>query len=98
MSGLFWNSSVRTVTDSTPIGQVKRAIGDRLVHAGYSDVRVDDAEVAGGKGNSWVSVADFPLGGARFQEVVMASGNTGEEARRASQEAVELIRGLRFFD
>jgi len=98
MASLWWNSRMRTTTNATPIGQVKDAIGHKLTESGYSNVRVTDQEVAGGKGSVWVSVADLHVNGPQFWEVVMASGNTTDETKRTADETVSLIKSIVFFD
>lgn len=86
------------MTEHTPIGQVKRAIGHKLTDSGYANVRVNDQEVVGGKGSVWVSVADFHIKGPDFWEVVMASGNTNDETRTVLNDAVTRIKSIQFFD
>ncbi|MFF7946265.1 hypothetical protein [Streptomyces griseorubiginosus] len=98
MASLWWNNRMRTVTDDTPIGQVKHAIGHKLTESGYTNVRVNDQEVAGGKGSVWVSVADFHINGPAFWEVVMAAGDSNDETQTVLNDAVDHIKSIQFFD
>jgi hypothetical protein len=97
MAALFWHSEVRMLSEATAnIGELKRVIQHSLGQKGFANTRVNNLEVAGGKNESWVSIAHFHIADRRFWEVVMCSGTTTDKAKATVDEAVAMLRGLRF--
>jgi hypothetical protein len=97
MAALWWHSEVRQVSEAlSGIGELKRVISGSLGQRGFTDVRVNDLEVAGGKNACWVSIAHFHIADRQYWEVVMGTGDNSDTTRATVDEVVALLRGLRF--
>jgi hypothetical protein len=97
MSALWWNSEVRIVSEAlSGIEELKFVISRSLPEKGFSDVRVNDLEVAGGKNNCWLSIGHFHIADRSYWEVVMCAGDTLETTKGVAEEVVALLRELRF--
>ena len=97
MAALWWNSEIRNVSEAlSGIGELKFVISNSLKGMGFSDVRSNNLEVAGGKNNTWVSIAHFHVVDRQYWEVVMGSGDNVEMTRGVVNEVVTMLRGLRF--
>jgi hypothetical protein len=77
------------------IGELKGVVADTLKERGFTDVRTNDLEVAGGKAGTWVSIGHFPVSGRDYWEVIMGSGDSNS-TKATVDEAVQILAGLRF--
>lgn len=97
MAALYWNCEVRVLGKAEAgIGEVKGVIEVKLQEDGFSDVRLNNLEVAGGKNGVWLSIAHFRIEDSRYWEVVMASGNSFDVAKNTVGEVVEMLHHLMF--
>lgn len=97
MASLWWNSEVRDVSVAlSGIGELKLVVSNALKEKGFSDVHINNLEVAGAKNGVWISIGHFHIADRRFWEIVMGSGDTGEQTKGIVNEVVTLLRGLRF--
>jgi hypothetical protein len=97
MASLWWNSEVRDVSVAlSGIGELKSVISNALNGKGFSDVHVNNLEVAGAKNGVWISIGHFHITDRQFWEIVMGSGNTVEQTKEIVDEVVTLLKGLRF--
>jgi len=97
MAALWWHSEIRILSEAlTSLAELKDVISVRLSQQGFTDVRVNDLEVAGGKNNCWVSIAHFHISGRRYWEVVMGSGDSADTTRKTVDKVVKLLEALTF--
>ena len=97
MASLWWNSEIRDVSVAlSGIGELKSVISNALNGKGFSDVHVNNLEVAGEKNGVWISIGHFHIADRQFWEIVMGSGNTVEQTKGVVDEVVTLLKGLRF--
>src|SRR5262245_17547965 len=94
MASLWWSFRGRHLPAGTGIGEWKVAIKGAFERDGFSDVRLTDLEVAGGKDGCWVSVAHFRVAEREFWEVVMAAGD--QAARAVAEHTVDTIAAIRW--
>lgn len=96
MAFLWWHNQVREISEAlSGVGELKVVIRGTLEQHGFSNVRSNDQEVAGGKGSSWVSIAHFAIGNGRYWEVVMTAGDDGS-AQAVNDEVVAALNNLHF--
>lgn len=97
MASLWWNSEVRDVSVAlSGIGELKLVISNALKKKDFSDVSLNNLEVAGGKNGVWISIGHFHIADRRFWEIVMGSGDSVEQTKGVVNEVVTLLRDLRF--
>lgn len=97
MASLYWHSEVRFLSEALAhIGELKHVASVELGRIGFTNIQHNELEVAGGKGACWLSIAHFHIADRRFWEVVMASGDDFNQTKAAVDEAVAMLRGLRF--
>ena len=97
MAALWWHSEVRVVSEALAgIGELKFVVSHSLRDKGFSDVRINDLEVAGGKSGCWMSLAHLHIADRRYWEVVMCSGDTAQASKATVDEVVAMLRALRF--
>jgi hypothetical protein len=70
-------------------------IAGTLEQHGFSNVRRNDSEVAGGKGSSWTSIGHLPIGNGRYWEVVITAGDDAS-AQSVNGEVVDALKNLHF--
>jgi hypothetical protein len=96
MAFLWWNSSIRELSEATAsIGELKRIIEDGLTRLGFRDVARSELDVAGNKDGIRVSIGHFQIADRRFWEVVMAAGDTAQ-AKATNDQVVKMLSDLRF--
>jgi hypothetical protein len=97
MATLWWHSGVRNVSEAlSGLGELKSIISDKLKELGFSDVRVNGLEVAGGRDGCWLSIGHFHIVDRQYWEIVMCSGDTVEKTRGLVDEVVAMLEALRF--
>jgi hypothetical protein len=96
MAFLWWHGQRRHVSEAlSGIGELKDVAANSLKERGFTDVRTNDLEVAGGKAGTWVSIGHFPISGRDYWEVIMGSGDS-DSTRTTVDEAAQILAGLRF--
>jgi hypothetical protein len=89
VAGLACNGRVYTTGIGGTIGERKGAVRDALTRLGFTGVRSDDIETAGGKGLSWLNVVHYPINPPfSFWEVVSCADPNGYSAAKALVDAV----------
>ncbi|HDX9637549.1 hypothetical protein [Bacillus thuringiensis] len=78
------------------IGEYKGVLRTTLGQKGFSDVRSNDMEVAGGKNGCWVSIGHFHITDWTYWEIVMCGGDSPEITNATVNEVVTIIKNLRF--
>ena len=96
MAFLWWHSQRRHVSEAlSGIGELKNVAANALEERGFTNVRTNDLEVAGGKAGTGVSIGHFPISGRDYWEVIMGSGDS-DSTRATVDEAAQILAGLRF--
>ena len=88
MAFLFWDSSQR---GTGLLGEVKLAISGKLRDHGFRNVEITDLDVKGSKGDTFTSIAHFPIGDQRFWEVAITAGDSAN-ARTVNDEVSRMLR------
>lgn len=98
MAALWWRNEIRTIHAGSNVGEYKNIISNKMREAGYGNVHVNEGEVAGGKGDSWVALTYLHITDNRFWEVIVCSSSTANAARAAVDEVHRLAHSITFFD
>ena len=97
MAALWWHEYERHVSEAlSGLGELKTVIGDELTSHGFTDVRVNDVEVAGGKADCWISIAHFHISGRAYWEIVMGSADASDTAESTVLRVAKIIENLKF--
>lgn len=94
MAALFWHSSQRQLSNGQPIASFNQFLANIMNNHGFANTRGNQQEAAGGKNGCWVSVGHFPISGALYWEIVMASGADGPTTQATVNEVVSLFSGI----
>jgi hypothetical protein len=96
MASLWWHSQRRQVSEAlSGIGEFKNQAASELQKRGFANVHANNAEVAGSKNNTYVSIGHFPIAGRDYWEVIMGSGDT-DATRGTVDEASAALNGMHF--
>lgn len=94
MAALFWHSSKRQLSNGQPIASFNQFLANIMNNHGFANTRGNQSEAAGAKNGCWVSVGHFPISGALYWEVVMASGPDGPTTQGTVNEVVSMFSGI----
>jgi hypothetical protein len=94
MAALWWHSQIRKLGETLDINGLKNRIAEALRESGFTDVHVNDLEVAGGKGGVWASVAHFSIEPEiEFWEITMTAGDDSS-TKTVNDEVVALLNNI----